>query len=139
MVRNFGLALLLWISVLACGAAKTVPDLPPVDPTVREIPLAEESRVSATGRKWVVSTQGDATTQIAARILKEGGNLIDAAVAASFAISVERPHSTGIGGGGFLMFMAHDRKKLRHAMAHAGLEEVRFKFDFEGTKVVMSS
>ena len=45
----------------------------------------------------------------------------------------------GAGGGGFLMFMAHDRNKLRHAMAHAGLEEVRFKFDYEGTKVVMSS
>jgi D-glycero-alpha-D-manno-heptose-7-phosphate kinase len=45
----------------------------------------------------------------------------------------------GAGGGGFLMFMAHDRNKLRHAMAEAGLEEVRFKFDFEGTKVVMSS
>lgn len=45
----------------------------------------------------------------------------------------------GAGGGGFLMFMAHNRNKLRHAMTHAGLEEVRFKFDFEGTKVVMSS
>jgi D-glycero-alpha-D-manno-heptose-7-phosphate kinase len=45
----------------------------------------------------------------------------------------------GAGGGGFLMFMAQDRNKLRHAMAAAGLEEVRFKFDFEGTKVVMSS
>lgn len=44
----------------------------------------------------------------------------------------------GAGGGGFLMFMAHDRNKLRHVMAQAGLEEVRFKFDFEGTKVVMS-
>ena len=45
----------------------------------------------------------------------------------------------GAGGGGFLMFMAHDRNKLRHTMAAAGLEEVRFRFDFEGTKVVMSS
>jgi D-glycero-alpha-D-manno-heptose-7-phosphate kinase len=45
----------------------------------------------------------------------------------------------GAGGGGFLMFMAHDRNKLRQAMTDAGLEEVRFKFDFEGTKVVMSS
>lgn len=45
----------------------------------------------------------------------------------------------GAGGGGFLMFMAHDRNKLRHSMAASGLEEVRFKFDFEGTKVVMSS
>lgn len=45
----------------------------------------------------------------------------------------------GAGGGGFLMFMAHDRNKLRHAMSTAGLEEVRFRFDFEGTKVAMSS
>lgn len=45
----------------------------------------------------------------------------------------------GAGGGGFLLFMAHDRNKLRHTMAEAGLEEVRFKFDFEGTKVLMSS
>lgn len=45
----------------------------------------------------------------------------------------------GAGGGGFLMFLAQDRNKLRHAMAKAGLEEVRFKFDFEGAKVVMSS
>lgn len=45
----------------------------------------------------------------------------------------------GAGGGGFLMFMSEDRNKLRHTMAAAGLEEVRFKFDFEGTKVVMSS
>lgn len=45
----------------------------------------------------------------------------------------------GAGGGGFLMFMASDRNKLRRAMSDAGLEEVRFKFDFEGTKVMMSS
>lgn len=45
----------------------------------------------------------------------------------------------GAGGGGFLMFMAQDRNKLRHAMRNAGLEEVRFKFDFEGTKIMMSS
>ncbi len=45
----------------------------------------------------------------------------------------------GAGGGGFLMFLARDRNKLRRAMTAAGLEEVRFKFDFEGTKVVMSS
>jgi D-glycero-alpha-D-manno-heptose-7-phosphate kinase len=44
----------------------------------------------------------------------------------------------GAGGGGFLMFYATDRNLLRHAMAKAGLEEVRFKFDFEGTKVILS-
>ncbi len=42
----------------------------------------------------------------------------------------------GAGGGGFLMFYASDKGKLRHEMRKAGLVEVRFKFDFEGTKVV---
>ncbi len=44
----------------------------------------------------------------------------------------------GAGGGGFLMFYAADRNQLRHTMGKAGLEEVRFGFDFEGTKVVLS-
>jgi D-glycero-alpha-D-manno-heptose-7-phosphate kinase len=42
----------------------------------------------------------------------------------------------GAGGGGFLMFQTSDRRRLRHAMAGAGLREVRFRFDFEGTKVI---
>ena len=42
----------------------------------------------------------------------------------------------GAGGGGFLMFYAEDRRKLRQAMTFAGLEEVRFNFEFEGTKVL---
>jgi len=45
----------------------------------------------------------------------------------------------GAGGGGFLMFYAEDSKKLRKAMAREGLQEVRFRFDFEGCKVVTTS
>lgn len=44
----------------------------------------------------------------------------------------------GAGGGGFLLFYAENRNKLRHAMKHAGLQEVRFRFDFEGTKLILS-
>ena len=42
----------------------------------------------------------------------------------------------GAGGGGFLMFYAGEKTKLRHAMREKGLQEVRFRFDFEGSKVV---
>ena len=42
----------------------------------------------------------------------------------------------GAGGGGFLLFYSEDHRRLRHAMSKAGLEEVRFGFDFEGTKVL---
>lgn len=45
----------------------------------------------------------------------------------------------GAGGGGFLMFYAEDKVKLRKTMRDAGLKEVRFRFDFEGTKVVTTS
>jgi D-glycero-alpha-D-manno-heptose-7-phosphate kinase len=44
----------------------------------------------------------------------------------------------GAGGGGFLMFYSEDKVKLRHALTRAGLQEVRFRFDFEGTKLVIS-
>ena len=44
----------------------------------------------------------------------------------------------GAGGGGFLLFYSEDHRRLRAAMAGAGLEEVRFRFDFEGTKVLFS-
>ncbi len=43
----------------------------------------------------------------------------------------------GAGGGGFLMFFAEDKNRLRHSMRQAGLTEVRFRFDFEGTKQVI--
>ncbi len=43
----------------------------------------------------------------------------------------------GAGGGGFLMFYAEDKTKLRHALTQAGLREVRVRFDFEGTKTVI--
>ena len=42
----------------------------------------------------------------------------------------------GAGGGGFLMFYAGDKVKLRHAMREKKLTEVRFRFDFEGTRVL---
>ena len=42
----------------------------------------------------------------------------------------------GAGGGGFLMFYAKDKANLRHAMREKGLAEVRFRFDFEGTKTL---
>lgn len=42
----------------------------------------------------------------------------------------------GAGGGGFLLFYAEDAKRLRRAMAGAGLQEVRLHVDPEGTKVL---
>lgn len=45
----------------------------------------------------------------------------------------------GAGGGGFLLFYAEEKRKLREAMREAGLPEVRFRFDYEGAKVLVNS
>ena len=43
----------------------------------------------------------------------------------------------GAGGGGFLMFYATDPEGVRAAMAEEGLDEIRFKFDFDGSSVLL--
>lgn len=68
------------------------------------------STVESTGQHFAISTQGKFATLAAKEMFKQGGNIIDATVAASFVISVERPQSTGIGGGGFLVFRQADGK-----------------------------
>jgi len=44
---------------------------------------------------------------------------------------------SGAGGGGFLMLYCEERKpELREAMRNAGLRELHFRLDFEGSKVI---
>lgn len=51
----------------------------------------------------IVVTQNRAASEVGARVLKEGGNAIDAAVAAAFAVGVVEPWMSGIGGVGALL------------------------------------
>jgi D-glycero-alpha-D-manno-heptose-7-phosphate kinase len=45
----------------------------------------------------------------------------------------------GAGGGGFFLFYCEEhRNALRKAMAEEGIREMRFRFDFEGTKVLIN-
>jgi D-glycero-alpha-D-manno-heptose-7-phosphate kinase len=43
----------------------------------------------------------------------------------------------GAGGGGFLMFYTENKRRLLRAMLTEGLEEVRFRFEFEGSKTMI--
>ena len=45
----------------------------------------------------------------------------------------------GAGGGGFLMFYSRDKQRLRQTMKAEGLQELRFRFDWDGVRPVMNS
>jgi D-glycero-alpha-D-manno-heptose-7-phosphate kinase len=62
---------------------------------------------------------------------------IDAACALALKSGALGGKLIGAGGGGFLLFYAEDKARLRHALASTPLREVRFAFDFQGTRVVI--
>ncbi len=97
-IRSIPSLFLLLLS--ACSSASKKQDYQLIVPGTPEI----KAQYEAQGSRFVVATQGVAATEAARDMYKLGGNIIDAAIAASFVISVERPQSTGIGGGGFMMF-----------------------------------
>lgn len=61
----------------------------------------------------LVSSHHVAASEIGARVLRQGGNAMDAAIATSFAVSVLEPWMSGVGGGGYLTYYSATDRSVR--------------------------
>ena len=103
--RRAPLALATASSVLAATLAATAGQAQAGRATVKD-PVA-------IGRGGAVSTVDPEATRVGLRVLKQGGNAVDAAVAAAATLGVTEPYSAGMGGGGFLVFYDAAAGKVR--------------------------
>jgi len=60
------------------------------------------------GKNGVVSTSSAIASEVGVKILKQGGNAVDAAIATAFTMAVTWPGAGNIGGGGFLIYHGAD-------------------------------
>jgi len=70
-----------------------------------------ESLSFGSSKGLAISTAEPVASDVAAKIFRSGGNIVDASVAAALAICVVRPQSVGLGGGGFLLYHSGNPNK----------------------------
>lgn len=68
---------------------------------------------AAAGKGGAIATQHPLATEAAARVLSEGGNAVDAAVAAALTLGVVEPYNSGLGGGGMALVWPAKGKKAQ--------------------------
>src|SRR5215207_3274065 len=75
-----------------------------VAPTANAVPTAPPKDPIAIGSGGAVSTVDPYATEIGLKVLQDGGNAVDAAVATAAALGVTEPYTSGVGGGGFFVY-----------------------------------
>lgn len=91
-------------SVLVAGLLATASPSPAQSPGDAQSARPTGKSPTAVGTGGAVTTVDPEASAAALKVLKQGGNAADAAVAAAATLGVTEPYSAGIGGGGYFVF-----------------------------------
>ena len=94
------------------------------------------NKTEARSTGGMVATKDIHATQAGVRMLEMGGNAVDAAVAACFAIGVVEPWSCGIGGGGYMVYQLGDRGGVIGFPMKGPLDATPDMYEFTGEAAV---
>ena len=106
-------SLLRLITICCCSSpiftatAQQISDT--VDP---ETTIAQQQSQLVNGQKWMIASANHYASEAGAAMLRQGGNAIDAMVATQLVLGLVEPQSSGIGGGGFLVYWDNNKQRM---------------------------
>lgn len=75
-------------------------------------PGLAEAPASARPKQAAIASANAAATDAGMKILAQGGNAVDAAIAVSSTLGLVEPESSGVGGGGFILIRTKDGREV---------------------------